>query len=230
MQYSQVSDINDLHHLILLEMDIDTLSKYCHTNTTVQKYCNRASFWKEKFNYDRLPLIGEPENLQIWINMYKLTLQAKTDVRHMMLVIKITNSDVIIIKGPKSELYSILGKKSNKQTKIKLTIKINNGYTITDGEVKIVLSEYDLVQFLIDIQYRKLVGDFNGNKPIYRIGDEDKVPYLINQDEMDYFSAKGGDAYYNNISVLEVRYHMLKTILYLEKDPIMLTNNWYDNL
>ena len=233
MQYSQVSNIDDIHYLILLEMDIDTLANYCHTNTSAQKYCNRPSFWREKFNDDQLPMIGEePTNLQAWINRYKLILQAKNDIRHVM-IMREMGTDDIFITGP-SVLYNMLGivYKSDKKDKIKLKIIYDKGhYLVIVNAIKVTtLSEYELVQFLIPIQYMILVNTLNNKKPIYMITDYDKVPYIVNNDMMNYFSKKGGDAYYNNIAMLAVRFAMCNTIIYLEKNPIMLTNKWYDHL
>ena len=79
--FTQIEDVNEL---ILLEMDIDSLSNYCQTNKLT--HCNNRNFWRKKFKYDSLPFdYVNPSSTAVkdacptaeWIYTYRLLYQAK---------------------------------------------------------------------------------------------------------------------------------------------------------
>src|SRR5688500_16418030 len=87
--------VDDVNQLILLEMDIDSLSTYCQTH---KNNCNDIHFWRKKFKYDSLPFDLEeyPTTMAEWIRTYRLLHQAKKDVKYILLMIGGDNYDTLI--------------------------------------------------------------------------------------------------------------------------------------
>ena len=220
----------DVDYQILYRLDVNDLTNVCISHHYTQQLCDNQQFWINKFKQDDLPIMSEPTTLQEWLTLYQLVSQAKTDVRHIMMMKNITKQNEILVFGKQSVLYKFLNKSSRHRDRIKVTIKnIKDEYTYEFYKQKpISISEHDILQFLIKIRYMQLFDDYQGDITEYDITDHKKRPYFVDSNVIHYYSELGGDDYYNNIDTLNVRYGMLETILYLEKNPSVLTNQWYD--
>lgn len=210
----------NVNYEILKNLDIKSLNRFCSTNKDAREICTNKQFWKEKFQKDNIPImlnINRINNINTFVQMYINTKQAKIDVKRLLIVKKITNEDVILIKGRKNVLYSWFGIKSDE--KINVTIKIQDDgddYNVIIDNDTLTINEKSLISFLITIQYAILL------KLDYLITDSNKIPYLVDQNVMNRIEQRAGDYYYNNITSLSERFAIYKSIVFLENNIEML--------
>lgn len=169
---------------------------------------------------DNIPIIlnlNRINNINTFVKMYMLTSQAKIDVRRLLIVKKIINEDVILIKGRKNVLYPWFGLKS--EEKINVTIKIHDhedDYNVIIDNASIIINKTSLISFLITIQYAIL------SNIDYSITDGDKIPYLVDQNVMNRIEQLRSEFYYNYITTLSERLAIYKSIVFLENNTEML--------
>lgn len=63
---------DDPNHHILLNLDIKDVNNFCKTNKDARNICNNGDFWRLKYEQDNIPMEDFPDNLQDWIENYKL--------------------------------------------------------------------------------------------------------------------------------------------------------------
>lgn len=200
----------NVNYEILKNLDIKSLNRFCSTNQNARELCNNKQFWQEKFLKDDLPIlfnINRINDVNVFVKIYILTKQAKTDVRRMLIIKNILEMNVILIKGSENVLYTIVGVES--ESKKRGFVEIYNDKTAIINNKKYKINERLLVHNLINIQYGIL------NNLDYSITDINNIPYLVNQDVIDRYVEEGGNAYYNNIDTLNIRNAMYNTIVFL---------------
>jgi hypothetical protein len=79
------TDINDIEYNILLNTDIDSISKLIHFKQT-SKIIDDNNFWLEKFKHDDIPIITKRTDYRTWIEEYK-KVQTSIDLANKILII-----------------------------------------------------------------------------------------------------------------------------------------------
>lgn len=213
---NNLTTIEDMNQLIMLEMDIDSLSNYCQINKSV--HCN-VQFWKKKFDYDHLyyQFLQLPKTLNEWVKTYKILHQSKMDIKHLLLISSIVNDGgTFVIKESKDVIkmlklydYFVVNLYS---FKITMNIDLDGDYIIKiNGDTEIWPSE-KAIKFLIAIRYYEYL------RHKYLIFDKNNNPYIITDNNRQYNDAS------------EARYYALESILHLENNPYFLKDNWINKL
>lgn len=66
-------ELVEIRRNILLQSDINDLIQLCSTDLTSRDICSSISFWKDKFQLDRLPLMHIRSTISAWVNEYRHT-------------------------------------------------------------------------------------------------------------------------------------------------------------
>jgi hypothetical protein len=209
----------NVNYEILKNLDIKSLNRFCSTNQNAREICNNNQFWKEKFLMDKLPFIfsNRINTIEGWVKLYIQVKQTKTDVRRLLIVKKIINENVILIKGRKSVLYALLDIKSDETKNVTIKIQdFENDYNIIIGNDSFIINESSLNTILITIQYAIL------SNLDYSITDNIKIPYLVDQNVMNRMEQQRTGYYYNYITTLSERLAIYKSIVFLENNSEML--------
>ena len=80
MSKEYLTGIIDADTLILKQLSIKEINRYCTASKYVSKACHSAEFWIEKLKYDELPfniITVIPTTYQQWIKMYKILSDVK---------------------------------------------------------------------------------------------------------------------------------------------------------
>lgn len=132
--------MEDIFITTMLNSNIEEIKEQCFANRQIHRYCQGSYFWIEKFNHDRLPLLGElPKNINGWINRYNEILKLKHDAQ-----------DILMINQIESE-------RSNNPLKIIMIPITQNKYHLVKEFFKKDLDNYD------EEFYKELDDDFNVN-------------------------------------------------------------------
>ncbi len=209
--YNHFTNIQDINQLILLEMDIDSLSNYCQVNKSTN--CN-IQFWKKKFNHDQLYynfLENYPTTLNEWIKTYKLLYQSKMDIKHLLLIAAVLGDEKFIM-NESDDIVRLLDEDDIREIySFKMNVNDGNQYIIKINGSKYIWDSEKAVKFLIAVRYYEYLRDE------ILIADQHNIPYLItNNNRFNY----------NGENDVIARYYVLESILFFEGDPRWLRNNW----
>lgn len=223
-QYGRQALTNNynVNYEILKNLDIKSLNRFCSTNKNAREICDDTQFWTDKFNNDDLPiLIHKCNNIKDWVKLYILTKQAKEDVRRILLIKKISGNNVILIKGRKGVLYTIFNVRTNsKENGIVKIENVGDKYTYIINNNTYDLEHKKLIHGLIFIQYCILIN------LDYSITDDEKIPYILNDDIIQKIINEHVNFYYDHNTELSNRLVMNNTVSYIEKNPELLSTEW----